>query len=327
MELFSKIPIPKSNHPIDYHSKVVSLGSCFADEVGKKFDYFKFQHCTNPFGVLFHPLAMESVVNFALSEKKYTYEDVFFLNERWHCFDVHSAMSHPEKEEMLSALNERLKTTRQEISLATHFIITLGTAWVYKHIETGHTVANCHKVPQKSFEKRLLTVEEIANSIENLVSKVKEVNPEVDFIFTVSPVRHLKDGFVENQLSKSHLIAGLHQVLENKNSPPRLLSEVEVWGASYFPSYEILMDELRDYRFYADDLVHPNQLAVDYIWNRFAEVYFSENTFSTMKEVDTIQKGLAHKPFNPTSASHLTFVKSLQEKIAHIKNKYSHIQF
>lgn len=324
MELSTKIPIPKSNHPIDYHSKVVSLGSCFADEVGNKFEYFKFQHCTNPFGILFHPLAIEKVIDFALSEKEFTGEDVFFLNERWHCFDVHSAMSHTDKEVMLSNLNERLKTARQEISQATHVILTLGTAWVYKHIETGQTVANCHKVPQKAFEKRLLTIEEITNSIENLVSKVNAINPEVTFIFTVSPVRHLKDGFIENQCSKSHLIAALHQVLENKSSP---LLWRGAGGEDYFPSYEILMDELRDYRFYAEDLVHPNQLAIDYIWNRFADVYFSENTFSTMKEVDTIQKGLAHKPFNPDSANHLTFMKSLHEKMMQIKNNYSHIQF
>lgn len=326
MELISKIPIPKSDQPIDYHSKVVSFGSCFADEVGKKFEYFKFQHCTNPFGILFHPLAIEKMIDFALSEKEFAGEDVFFQNERWHCFDVHSVMSHPEKEVMLSTLNQKLKTTSQEISQATHFVLTLGTAWVYKHIQTGQTVANCHKVPQKSFEKSLLTIEEIANSIENLVTKVKEVNPKVAFIFTVSPVRHLKDGFVENQLSKAHLIAGLHQFL---NSTPSglLAGKVGGWGASYFTAYEILMDELRDYRFYAEDLLHPNQLAVDYIWNRFAEVYFSENTFLTMKEVDTIQKGLAHKPFNSDSASHQKFLENLDKQIKKLQKEYPAMQF
>lgn len=321
MELISKIPIPKSDQPIDYHSKVVSFGSCFADEVGKKFEYFKFQHCTNPFGILFHPLAIEKMIDFALSEKEFADEDVFFQNERWHCFDVHSAMSHPEKEEMLSTLNERLKTTSQEISQATHFIITLGTAWVYRHIEIGQTVANCHKVPQNNFEKRLLTIDEIANSIENLVTKVKAINPKVTFIFTVSPVRHLKDGFVENQLSKAHLIAGLNSFLLKK------APLWEGWGASYFPAYEILMDELRDYRFYAEDLVHPNQLAVDYIWNRFADVYFSESTFSTKKQVDTIQKGLAHKPFNPDSESHQKFIQNLDEQIKRLQKDFPHIKF
>lgn len=324
MELSTKIPIPKSNHPIDYHSRIISFGSCFADEVGKKFDHFKLNHLTNPFGILFHPLAIEKVIDFALSEKQFTQDDIFLLDERWHCFDTHSAMSHPDKKVMLTTLNDTLKATRQNILEASHFIITLGTAWVYKHTETSEIVANCHKVPQKAFEKKLISIEEIAKSIENIVSRVKAANTKINFIFTVSPVRHLKDGFTENQLSKAHLISALHQVLENKNFP---LLWRGAGGENYFPSYEILMDELRDYRYYAEDMIHPNQLAIDIIWERFSEAYFTKETFEIMKEVDLIQKGLAHKPFNPNSERHLQFVKSLNEKIAMIKKRISHIQF
>lgn len=320
MELSTKIPIPKSNHAIDYDSRILSFGSCFADEVGKKFDYFKFQHLTNPFGILFHPLAIEKVIDFALSEKQFTQDDIFFLDDRWHCFDVHSEMSHPDKDVMLINLNNTLKATRQNISEATHFIITLGTAWVYTHLETNEIVANCHKVPQKAFKKKLLSIQEITTSIENIISKVKAINPNINFIFTVSPVRHLKDGFVENQLSKAHLISALHSCLN-----PRLLSGVE--AGDYFPSYEILMDELRDYRFYAEDMVHPNQLAIDYIWNRFAEAYFSKETFSTMKQVETIQKGLAHKPFNPNSENHKKFLENLDKQIKKLQQEFPAIQF
>lgn len=322
MELSTKIPIPKSNRPIDYHSRILSFGSCFADEVGKKFDYYKLNHLTNPFGILFHPLAIEKVIDFALSEKQFTQDDVFLLDERWHCFDVHSAMSHPHKEEMLTNLNDTLKTTHQSILEATHFIITLGTAWAYKHIESTQIVANCHKVPQKAFEKKLLSIEEIATSIENLVLKVKAANPIINFIFTISPVRHLKDGFAENQLSKAHLISALHQVLENKNSPPQ-----RGRAGDYFPSYEILMDELRDYRFYTEDMIHPNQLAIDYIWERFSETYFTKVTFATMKEVDAIQKGLAHKPFNPNSGRHLGFLKKLENQIEKLQKEFGQIKF
>jgi hypothetical protein len=320
MELSTKIPIPKSNHPIDYHSRIISFGSCFAEEVGKKFDYFKFQHLTNPFGILFHPLAIEKVIDFALSEKQFTQDDIFFLDERWHCFDVHSAMSHPDKEVMLINLNNTLKATRQNISEATHFIITLGTAWVYTHLETNEIVANCHKVPQKAFEKKLLSIEEIATSIETIISKVKAINPNSNFIFTVSPVRHLKDGFTENQISKANLISALHSCLN-----PRLVSEVE--AGAYFPSYEILMDELRDYRFYAEDMIHPNRLAIDFIWERFSEAYFTKETFATMKEVDAIQKGLSHKPFNPNSESHLRFLNKLKNQIKQLQKEFAQIQF
>jgi hypothetical protein len=335
MKLITKIPVSRSNHLINYHSRIVSFGSCFAEEVGKKFEYFKFNHFTNPFGILFQPLAIEKVVDFALSEKQFTQDDIFFLNERWHCFAIHSTMSHPDKDIMLTNLNNTLKTTRQSIFDATHFIVTLGTAWVYKHIESNEIVANCHKVPQKAFEKRLLSIDEITAGLENLVSRVKAINPEINFIFTISPVRHLKDGFVENQISKAHLIAALQSFLNIKNSPllwrgagsPTLKSFSDGAGEDYFPSYEILIDELRDYRFYAEDLVHPNQLAIDYIWNRFAEVYFSEETFFTMKEVDTIQKGLAHKPFNPKSENHLKFLKKLEYQIEQLQKKFTQIKF
>ena len=290
-----------------------------------KFDYFKLNHLTNPFGILFHPLAIEKVIDFALSENQFSQDNIFLLDERWHCFDVHSVMSHPDKELMLSTLNDTLKVTRQNILGATHFVITLGTAWVYTHLESKEVVASCHKVPQKAFEKKLLTIEEIATSLESFVSKVKAVNPKINFIFTVSPVRHLKDGFVENQLSKAHLISGLHSCLIKNCSNARLQSEVE--AGDYFPSYEILMDELRDYRFYADDLIHPNQLAIDIIWERFSETYFTKETFATMKEVDSIQKGLSHKPFNPNSESHLRFLKKLENQIKQLQKEFGHIQF
>ncbi len=309
---------------MDYHSKIVSFGSCFADEVGKKFDYYKFRQFTNPFGVLFHPLAIEKVINFALSEKQFKSKDLFYHNERWHCFDVHSNLSHPDVEMMLTNLNATLKATRHNILEASHFIITLGTAWVYHHLESNETVANCHKIPQKAFEKRLLSIEEITTSLENIVTKVKGVNSNIRFIYTISPVRHLKDGFTENQISKSHLIAAMHQFLKQKSAP---LNYGLAEGLDYFPSYEIMMDELRDYRFYTADMVHPNSLAVNYIWERFGETYFTIQVKKTMTEVETIQKGLAHKPFNPQSDSQQKFLKNIQQKINLLQQEFPHILF
>ena len=183
-------------------------------------------------------------------------------------------------------------------------------------MESNAIVANCHKVPQKQFGKEILSVETIENSIENTIALIEKVNPKAKIVFTVSPVRHLKDGFVENQVSKAHLITAI-QSTHNSQSTTH----------DYFPSYEIMMDELRDYRFYAEDMIHPNQVAIDYIWQRFFETSIAEECQSIMKEVDTIQKGLAHRPFNPNSESHQQFLSKLQDKMVKIQKQFPHIQF
>ena len=170
-------------------------------------------------------------------------------------------------------------------------------------------------MPQKKFIKELLSVDEIAQSLEAITSLVKTVNPEVSFIFTVSPVRHIKDGFIENMQSKAHLIAGLHQVLDPRDK------------LYYFPSYEIMMDELRDYRFYADDMIHPSQTAINYIWEKFQEVWVPKDANKIMDEVDALQKGLQHKPFNANSDVHQKFLQNLKEQKTHLQQKYSHIKF
>ena len=296
----------------------MSLGSCFAVNMAEKLDYFKFQNSCNPFGILFHPLAIEKLINFAVSKKQFTEKDIFFHNERWHCFDVHSDLSNSNKEDLLASLNTLIKSTNQQLSQSTHIIITYGTSWIYRNIESDSIVANCHKVPQKQFKKELLSVEEIEKSIANTVKLIHAVNPNCTIIFTVSPVRHIKDGFVENQVSKSNLISALYSVL---HLPP---SEMK---AAYFPSYEIIMDELRDYRFYTEDMLHPNQVAIDYIWKRFKETTISETAFATMEEVESIQKSLSHKPFNPNSESHLKFQSKVREKITKLENQYSFMKF
>nr|WP_309756203.1 GSCFA domain-containing protein [Flavobacterium sp.] len=312
----TQIPIPKSSHRIDYYSKIMSLGSCFAVNMAEKLDYFKFQNSCNPFGILFHPLAIEKLIDFAVSEKQFTENDIFFHNERWHCFDVHSDLSNSSKEELLKSLNSILESTNQQITESTHSIITYGTSWVYRNLERDSIVANCHKMPQKQFRKELLSVEEIEKSIANTIKLIHSVNTNCTTIFTVSPVRHIKDGFVENQWSKANIISALHKTFDFR------LSKI-----NYFPSYEIMMDELRDYRFYAEDMLHPNQVAIDYIWKRFVETTISETTFATMEEVESIQKSLSHKPFNPNSESHLKFESKVREKITTLENQYSFMKF
>lgn len=318
MNFTTRIPIAQSNHPIDYNSRVVCLGSCFAVNIGQKFDYFKFRNVTNPFGILFSPTALEKCIGFAVNQHVFTEAGIFFHNERWHCFNAHSDLSHPDKIVLLNNLNTAVTMAHDALQSATHIIITLGTAWVYRHLETNSFVANCHKVPQKEFSKQLLSVAEIKTSLQNILSLIAQINPQAQVTFTVSPVRHIKDGFTENQWSKSNLISGLQETL---NTEHRTLN------TGYFPSYEIMMDELRDYRFYAEDMIHPSQTAIDYIWQRFTAACISPEAYPTMQLADSIQKALQHRPFNPHSAQHTAFTQKLQQKIEALQKQYPHITF
>ncbi|WP_294822673.1 GSCFA domain-containing protein [uncultured Flavobacterium sp.] len=327
MQFTTRIPILKSSNPIHYNSRVVSLGSCFAVNIGQKLDYFKFRNTINPFGILFHPLALEKLIAFAVNGKPFTEGDIFFHNERWHCFDAHSDLSYPDKDVLLYRLNKAAALANAEIKSASHLIITLGTAWVYRHNASGELVANCHKIPQKEFTKELLSVDAIGQSLESIIDMVKQANPVAHIIFTVSPVRHIKDGFTQNQWSKANLIAALHQTL-NTEPDPRVKPELaKQTRNSYFPSYEIMMDELRDYRFYAADMIHPNQTAIDYIWERFTEAFISMEAQVTMKLADAVQTGLQHRSFNPASKQHNDFLSALNDKIAALQQQHPHIEF
>ncbi len=321
MNLQTNIPLTKrSSNLIDYKSKILLLGSCFVENIGEKLEYFKFQNLVNPFGVLFHPKALETLISRALISDFYSEEDVFFHNEQWHCFDAHSKLSNASKADLLSDLNNQIDITNQQIKTSTHIIITLGTSWVYHSLETNTIVANCHKVTQKQFKKELLSVDEITASLKNILSLINNVNHNVQVLFTVSPVRHLKDGFIENAQSKAHLVTAIHQVLNQK-------SPIENRNSYYFPSYEIMMDELRDYRFYREDMLHPNETAINYIWEKFIEVWVSIEAQKTMKEVESIQKGLTHKPFNSNSEAHLKFLKNLEEKKAVLQSRFPNMRF
>ena len=315
MQFSTKVPIQKYQNPIDYNSIIMSIGSCFAENMAEKFDYFKFENSTNPFGIIFNPVSIEKLINRIVNKIEFTQNDLIFHNDLWHCYEVHSELSNPNKTDLLKKLNNLIEEIHSKISITTHFIITYGTSWVYRNSSSNQIVANCHKVAQKEFSKELLSIETIANSIENTSNLIHKINPNCNFIFTVSPVRHIKDGFVENTLSKSHLISALQSSIFHL---PTL---------NYFPSYEIMMDELRDYRFYADDMLHPNQTAIDYIWIQFFENYISESEFSTMNQVCEIQRALKHRAFNPNTESHQKFLENLNHKIKLLQKNNSKIKF
>lgn len=315
MKLFTHIPLAPEENPITYDSNLLLMGSCFTENIGGKLDYFKFQNVQNPFGIVFHPLGIDTLVRIALSEKPFTEADIFFHNEQWHCFEVHSRLSGTNKEAFLNTLNTQRELLKNTLCNATHIIFTLGTAWVYRHTESDCIVANCHKVPQKAFSKELLSVTLISETIQQSIDRIHAVNPKAPILFTVSPVRHLKDGFAENSRSKAHLIAGLHAALDTRTN------------AFYFPSYELMQDEMRDYRFYAQDLIHPNVTAIELLWERFKDVWIASETENVQKEVDAIQKGLQHRPFHQDGAAYEAFQKNLQKKILQLEQRVPGLKF
>ena len=321
MKLQTKIPLKqRKEQSIDYHSKLLTIGSCFSEHMGHKLELLKFSTLQNPIGILFHPKAIETFIADALERKVYTSADVFQHGGQWHSFKAHSALSNSSKAVVLECLHTALGATREALEHATHVTITLGTAWVYRHMASNEIVANCHKVPQKAFQKELLPVDTICDMLRRIVELISAVNPKATLIFTVSPVRHLKDGFVENMQSKSHLITAIHKVLEHKKQASPLV-------LSYFPAYEIMMDELRDYRFYKADMVHPSALAIDYIWERFVAVWMTDATRLTMGKVAEIQKRLLHKAFHPESEAHQKFLKQTAKEIQMLHKTYPFIKF
>ncbi len=315
MKLQTQLNIPEQEPKISYDSKLLLLGSCFTENMGEKFAYFKFQQLQNPFGILFHPFAIENLVSKAAQQKEYTEKDIFQYNQNWHSFEAHSRLSNSNPNEIVKDLNKAITQTRDALRESTHLIITLGTAFVYKHSEGKKYVANCHKVPQKAFKKELIKTPEIQKSLENIVSQCRALNPDLQFIFTVSPVRHAKDGLVQNTRSKAQLISAIHEVIDQKEN------------TAYFPSYELLLDELRDYRFYTQDMLHPNATAIQYIWEKFAATWFAKETQPTMKKVAALQRNLEHKPFNPQSEAHERFLQKLKEQKAELKTQFPFMAF
>lgn len=316
MNFQTKITIPPilNQDSISYASKLLLLGSCFSDHIGNKLQSHKFNVVQNPFGILFHPKAIENLIQKTIRLQKFTEKDIFFYEEQWRCFEAHSCLNTLKKEQLLENLNSAIERTYQQLLESTQIIITLGTSWTYRLNESQTYVANCHKVSQKKFSKELLTSEEIKLSLQKMITLIREINSKTTIIFTISPVRHFKDGALENTLSKSHLITAVHQLLNEEN-------------VCYFPSYEIMMDELRDYRFYDKDMLHPSQTAIDYIWEKFVTTWMDQTTQLQMTKVFNIQKAMSHQPFNLNSDAHQKFLKELQNKKDAIKKQLPDINF
>jgi len=317
MKLFRTfLEISESLHKISYHNKIMILGSCFSENIGEKLKDYKFNVCVNPFGILYNPFSIKQSLEILLRNHIFTKSDLYNYQDKWLSFYHDTEFTDENPDKCLEKINSNLLRAQEIFKGLDFLFITFGTSHVYEFIETNQIVSNCHKIPSKYFRKFLLSPENIIAEYLNLFKKLFKNNDKLKVVFTVSPVRYLSDGFEQNQLSKSILIYSVHKLCEKFNN-----------NIFYFPAYEIFMDELRDYRFYADDMIHPSGLALKYVWERFMTVYFDKQTIDLIDEIDKILKRLSHKPFKPYSTEYKNFVKSTLAEIKKIEKKYPFINF
>ncbi len=302
-------PIPASPFPITHASKVVSLGSCFAQTIGSKMKAAKFDVLVNPFGTLFHPLNLSDLLKQAISAAQMDPDGVVEREGVFVHYGAHSDVKGGTRTELEENYTCQMLALHHSLKEATHLVLTLGTAWIYQHKEFGR-VANCHKQAAALFEKKISSLDELALELESGLEMLLLHNPNLKIILTLSPVRHTKEGVSENQLSKS-LLRVLCAQLEQHNE-----------AVTYYPAYEIMIDELRDYRFYKSDLVHPSEEAENYIWEKWQQFSFSQETRQKVVEIQKIQLDLAHRSFNPDSEAHRKFLQNLLGKLERMQGEF-----
>jgi len=303
IELKTTVEIQKFEKKISHADKIMFIGSCFTENIGNKLLESLFKVDVNPFGVLYNPTSIKKSLEILIEGKKFTGSDLKFYNNLWFSYFHHSKFSHKDKDICLQNINNQLEISSNFIREAKYLFITFGTAWVYKLATTQQTVSNCHKVPAPEFTRELLNIENIVKKYNKIILLLKEINPDLQIIFTLSPVRHLKDGAVENQRSKAILHLSISQLVDSFEN------------CYYFPSYEIMMDELRDYRFYKSDMTHINDIGIEYIWKKFEATFFTQKTLQKIKEAQKLVRNLNHKPKDPDLEEYKNFKEQNLEKI------------
>jgi hypothetical protein len=309
----TEIHILPSDNKISHKSKILMVGSCFTEYIGALMMKYKFDLDINPIGIVYNPFSASSCLNALIDNKVYRSEDLFETNGRFVSFDHHGHFSDPDPDICLKHINSRIKQGSYQLKNAAYAIITFGTAWVYRLDGSGRIVSNNHKLPARHFTRELLKVDNIVGHYQQLIKDIRDFNPTVRLIFTVSPVRHWKDGAPMNMVSKSTLILAIHELM-------RLFDFTE-----YFPSYELAMDDLRDYRFYDEDMIHPNAQMTSYIWQKFSETYFGQDTMDLVRKLESINKALSHKSFYPGSEEYKTFVNKQLKLVDEVKRNHPYL--
>lgn len=300
-----------ASHKINYGERLLLMGSCFTENIGLKLQAHLFETLENSHGILFNPVSVQNALMDIIANKKYTELDLFLLNDVWNSWHHHSRFSGVTQTEALDKMNGAIQEAHSYLKSAHHLVITLGSAWLYTLNENvpnhmGMVVANNHKAPANWFAKKLLQPQELLSNLQSLVAALQSFNPNLHIVFTISPVRHLREGLVENNRSKAVLIQAVHDLVSMEKN------------IEYFPAYEYVIDDLRDYRFYSEDLVHPNYAATQYVWEKLIDTYMSAETQSIMKQVAELQLAFNHKPFFSGSTEHQKFLLSYIEKTMHL---------
>jgi GSCFA family len=315
MEFRTEINLQTSSFNINYFTSVMFVGSCFSENMGNQFEKTLIPVNTNPFGVIYNPASVKRNLEILIEGKQFMEEDLHFYNELWYSWDHHSSFSNTDKRTALENINQQITDAGKFLKSARYLFITFGSAWVYSLKENDQIVCNCHKLSASAFNRSLLQIEEIVDEYRKLIKDLRAFNPDLKIIFTLSPVRHWKDGAHGNQISKSILLLSIEKILSESDN------------TGYFPSYEIMLDDLRDYRFYAEDMIHPNKLAIDYLWEKFSEAYFDKETLEIIHSVIKIQKALSHRVSFIGTESYQKFMLKTKTDIQNLAKKYPDIDF
>lgn len=316
MQFRTEIEIAKSDCDITYNDKVFFIGSCFSNNIGSKMLENKFQTYVNPFGTLFNPASIANSLEAIVTKKVYTSDDITETNGLWFSYDFHSSFSSPHQDDVLLSINNKITEAHDFLKKSSYLVITLGTAWVYALADTKALVANCHKQPAALFQRYRLSTQLVSATLSNCIQLLRRFNPELQIIFTVSPIRHWKDGAHENTLSKATLLLGIDDLISMFKGITH-----------YFPAYELVMDDLRDYRFFEKDMLHPNNQAIEYIWEKFSASYFNAKTVSLKEQIGKIVSAKQHRPFNPDTEQHKSFLKSFFGKTKALAEQYPLLDF
>jgi hypothetical protein len=311
MKLITEVALPEFPFKLDHHSPILLMGSCFTENIGRQLERYLFPVSVNPFGVTYNPLSVKRGLEALMRKEEYTAEDLRLYNDLWFSFDHYTGFSSPDRAVALDKMNRSFNEAKELLKKAGLLIITWGTSWVYHHNETGQVVCNCHKIPAKEFSRRQLSPREIIEAYEKLLPELFAFNNSLKIIHTISPVRHWKDGAHGNQLSKASLLLAGDAL--RKQFPDQFL---------YFPSYEIVMDELRDYRFYAEDMIHTNSQATAYIWEKFQKVLIGADSGEIILNLEPLLKMLEHRPISSDMELQGKLASRVAVKLEILKIKY-----
>jgi hypothetical protein len=321
MKFRSEFDIKKLSPALSHKNSLLLIGSCFTENIGEKLKRYKFTVLENPNGILFNPVSVAEAMVSYVENRQLTQDDLFHYNEGWHSWKHHSRFSSVDPAHSVEKINSSTQLAHDYLKNASCIMITLGSSWIYtltekaSQFKSGLVAANNHKAPAEWFSRRLMSTEEVLHQLDHMIQRLFDFNENLRIIFTISPVRHLREGVIENNTSKAVLIQSVHQLVDKFEK------------LYYFPAYELLIDDLRDYRYYSEDLVHPNYFATQYVWEKFLDACMDDKTKALIEEIHSINLAYHHKAFNSSSEQHKNFLRSFHQKTMALQQKLPYLNF